>query len=124
MKKNNNKNFNNNNNKNFNILNNNQQSLNSIGSIYSKVYMHYGPICIKKNAIFFHNIVSIKNKVYSMEDTIFNDNLYEITINQRINLRINQTIILRIQFKNNYELIKNQPRTFPIVISNKYTADL
>jgi hypothetical protein len=66
---------------------------------YTYIYLHYGPICLKHFAIFYLNNIIIKNKFYSFNDAIYNDNLYEITIPSKL--------IIRIPFNSTYEFIKN-----------------
>ena len=71
--------------------------------VYTDVFMHFGPICLKKKAVFISNITIIEGKLYYMDDAIYNDNLYEI--------KISRGKIIRIQYFDNYNLIKNLQKT-------------
>jgi len=94
----------------------NQEIINNKLTLNIIAHMHYGPICIKTSAIFFNNYVLIKNKIHSMDNAIYNDNLHEIYVNPKIKLRI--------QLNNTYQLIKTACIAFPIILNYKYNVDL
>ena len=67
-------------------------------SICLPVYIHYGPICLKKNALFFPDAVIIRGKYYTLNNAQFNDWLFEIRLSKKT---------LRIEFLDSYNTIKN-----------------
>jgi hypothetical protein len=81
----------------------NKYDLSNKASVYTDVFVHFGPICLKKKAVFISNITIIEGKLYYMDNAIYDDNLYEI--------KISTGKIIRIQYSNNYNLIKNLQRT-------------
>lgn len=68
-------------------------------SVFIPIFIHYGPICVKKNALFFPNVVIIRGKYYTLNNAKFNDSLFEINLLSKK--------ILRIQFFDSYNTIKN-----------------
>ena len=81
----------------------NKYDLSKKASLYTDVFVHFGPICLKKKAVFISNITIIEGKLYYMDNAIYHDNLYEI--------KISTEKIIRIQYSNNYNLIKNLQRS-------------
>ena len=74
----------------------------SITPIYMSVYIHYGPICLKRSIIFFSDFVSFQNYSYSLNCAKYNDNLFEIYL-KNLKIRIDDYNIY------NYIKIHNQP---------------
>lgn len=66
--------------------------------LHSIVYIHYGPICLKKSILFFPDFVNYKNKYYSLNNARYNDNLFEIYL-KKLTIRIDDSDI--------YNYIKN-----------------
>ena len=99
-----NKNLENKNLENKNLENKNLENRNNkynINDTYSSIYVfiHYGIFCLKRLALFFTNKVIIQGIIYSLDNAIYNDNLYEITIPSKI--------IIRIEFNSIYDYIKS-----------------
>lgn len=67
-------------------------------AIYMSVYIHYGPICIKRSILFFSDFVSFNGSSYSLSSVKYNDSLFEIYLK---NLKI------RTDDSNKYNYIKN-----------------
>ena len=66
--------------------------------LYSVVYIHYGPICLKRSVIFFPDFVNLKRQAYSLNNARYNDNLFEIYLKK---------LTIRIDNFSTYNYIKN-----------------
>jgi hypothetical protein len=58
----------------------------------AQVYIHYGPICLKKSVVFFSGFVKVKYRIYSSNCAQFNDNLLEIYL-KNLSIRTDNSIL-------------------------------